>query len=263
MGLASSRPAVPVKSPSISTNDIAERGAPNRTNSIASIIHSDASDSAMRSPTEGPAPRNSTPKRQRASSPVEPNKRTRIEVLNAPRQHPSMRHSVNRSRSPSPSPRSATRLTPIPIASRATFQHDNRMRSPPRSTESSDKEPSPTVSAEGKVSQVRSPVITTSNGSPSHNTSSTSLLPAITTLSQEVSPQSSVENADGERARSEAMSDMLMDSGASSASPPRSSKTGLGSPALSKKTSPRSESKADVEAMVVDGSAARDRRAHV
>jgi len=236
-----------------------DRGAPNRTNSIASIIHSDASDSAMRSPTEGPAPRNSTPKRQRATSPAEPNKRTRIEVLNAPRQHPSMRHSVNRSRSPSPSPRSATRLTPIPIASRATFQHDNRMRSPPRSTDSSEKEPSPTVSAEGKVSQVRSPVIVTSNGSPLHTTSATSLLPAITTLSQEVSPQSSAENGDdGERARSEAMSDMLMDSGASRASPPRSSKAGLGSPALSKKKSPRSESKADVEAMAVDGPAASE-----
>ncbi len=255
VGLASSRPAMPVKSPSVATNDITERGLPNRTNSIASIIHSDASDSAMRSPTEGPAPRNSTPKRQRASSPGEPNKRTRIEVLNAPRQHPSHHHSVNRSRSTSPSPRSATRLTPIPMASRANFQHDSHRRSPFRSTDSSDKEPSPTISAEGRVT--RSPVIATSNGSPLHNTSSTSLLPAITTLSQEVSPQSSAENGDGERARSEAMSDMLMDSGASSASPPISSKAGLGSP-VSKKTSPRSEPKTDGEAMALDGSAGSD-----
>ena len=53
------------------------------------------------------------------------------------------------------------------------------------------------------------------------------------------------------------MSDMLMDSGASSASPPISSKAGLGSP-VSKKTSPRSEPKTDGEAMALDGSAGSD-----
>lgn len=239
IGLASSRPPnPPAPEP--------ERPNANRGNSIASILLSAPDAGTSTSESSSRAPRTDSPKRpseapaqrsppQRVSTPSKrprspsttaaaSSKRIRIEVLNPPTLlNPVAVASPQTASSNSPPPQSAgaQRLTPIPMASRTSSTHDTRMRSRSRS-------PAPLVKSPVQAprpSERTSPVVKSPPRAPpaAAAPSQDPPLPSIATLSPlppspKALPSEAGEAESGDRARSEAASDMLMDSDQSRAS---------------------------------------------